>query len=54
MYLYRYKKGVNTFTGFVQKGDNIIWVGKDEKSIHPIQTETDRLFFLNEMKQYDK
>lgn len=55
MYMYRNKKGKNTFTGFVQngKGDKIIWIGKDEKSMRPILTEADRVFFLNEMKQYD-
>ena len=54
MYMYRNKRGRSMFTGFVQKGENIIWIGKDEKSLHPILTETDRMFFLNEMKQYDK
>ena len=54
MYMYRNKRGRSMFTGFVQKGENIIWIGKDEKSLHPIQTETDRMFFLNEMKQYDR
>ena len=54
MYLYRNKKGVNMFTGFIQKGENIIWIGKNEKSMRPIITEADRLFFLKEMKQYDR
>lgn len=28
MYLYRNKKGVNMFTGFIQKNNDIIWIGK--------------------------
>ena len=56
MYMYRNKKGKNVFTGFVQsgKGDKIIWIGKDEKSMRPIRTQEDYAFFMNEMKQYDR
>ena len=53
-YMYRDKKGVSTFTGFIQtKCGDIIWIGKDEKHFRRIVTEEDCQFFLKEMKQYD-
>jgi hypothetical protein len=53
-YMYRNLKGQSVFTGFVQQGTNIIWVGKDEKSQRPILTDEDRQFFMTEMRQYDR
>ena len=52
-YLYRDLRGVSTFTGFVQRGESIIWIGKDEKSYRPIINDHDRAFFMTQMRQYD-
>lgn len=52
-YMYRDLKGQSVFTGFVQQGSNIVWIGKDEKSRRPIMTEEDRQFFMAQMSQYD-
>ena len=32
-YMYREKKGKSVFTGIIRKGDEIYWVGKDERSM---------------------
>lgn len=54
-YMYREKKGKSVFTGFIRKGDEIYWVGKDELSMRHINTKNpeDINFFMAEMKQYD-
>ncbi len=55
MFLYRDKMGKSVFTGFVQnKNGNITWIGKNEKSFRPILSDEDCVFFMNEMKQYDR
>jgi len=55
-YLYRKLKGVSKFTGFIKKHDQIIWIGKDEKSHRIIDqtNEKDCQFFLTRMRQYDR
>ena len=52
-YMYRNLNGKSVFTGFVNKGHMIIWVGKDENVIRPILSQADQQFFLSEMRQYD-
>ena len=55
VYLYRNLKGVSTFTGFGRRGEEIIWLGKDEKQFRKIDTtkQEDINFFMGHMKQYD-
>lgn len=59
MYMYREKRGVSTFTGFVKRGAAIYYVGKNtrgpQKRGRLIRTDVqeDVDFFMKEMSQYD-
>lgn len=56
-YMYRQLRGKSVFTGFVQKGGVIFWVGKDEKTKPPRRidetNEEDCAFFLTAMSIYE-
>lgn len=58
LFMYRNKNGVSVFTGFVQNknGDEIVWIGKDEKQNMPLDLNNQNHinFFMKQMQQYDK
>ena len=57
MFMYRKRRGKLVFTGFVRLGENILWVGRDERLSQPRfidkMVPEDAGFFMKRMKRYD-